>query len=93
MPMFNNLNEKEAIQDHYKMGRVEHSNGYCEVRKCLCKKTKQTREVKILKYSKMNAEEKQRILSEIDLLLSMDHPHILKTYEVFKDRKRIYIVT
>ena len=37
----NHLNDGERIQDHYKMGRVEHSAGFVEIRKCENKKTKQ----------------------------------------------------
>lgn len=33
------------------------------------------------------------MLSEVNTLKSLDHPNILKIFEVFADDKRLYIVT
>lgn len=40
-----------------------------------------------------NEEERERFISEIKLLKQMDHPNILKLYEVFQDEARFYVVT
>ena len=39
-----------------------------------------------------NIDEKQ-MLREVNILKSLDHPNILKIFEVFGDKKRLYIVT
>ena len=38
-------------------------------------------------------DEKFRFNSEILLLKQMDHPNILKLYEVYEDEARVYVVT
>jgi len=35
----------------------------------------------------------ERLFIEIDTLKSLDHPAILKIFEVFEDSKRVYIVS
>ena len=41
----------------------------------------------------MSAEEDQAFQDEIFILSKLDHPNILKLYEVYSDEKRYYIVT
>jgi len=41
----------------------------------------------------MNKEEEQSFKYEISILKKLDHPNILKLYEVFEDEKRYYLVT
>jgi len=41
----------------------------------------------------MNREELQSFQEEIAILKQLDHPNILKLYEVFQDDKRFYLVT
>lgn len=42
---------------------------------------------------KMSAKEKIRLKYEIDILKNLDHPNIVKLYEVFEDKNSIYLVT
>jgi calcium-dependent protein kinase len=49
--------------------------------------------VKILDKSKMDDRDKLRLQYEIDILRNLDHPNIVKLYEVFEDKKSVYIVT
>jgi len=64
-----------------------------EVRKCLHRDTKATRAVKLIKKESMSSEEEQSFKHEISILKKLDHPNILKLYEVFEDDKRYYLVT
>ena len=41
----------------------------------------------------MSDREKVRLKYEIDILKNLDHPNIVKLYEVFEDNKHIYLVT
>lgn len=41
----------------------------------------------------MEDKEKIRLKFEIDILKNLDHPNILRLYEVFEDKKYIYLVT
>jgi calcium-dependent protein kinase len=51
------------------------------------------RAVKILAKSQLNDEEILIIQNEIQILRSVDHPNILKLYEVFEDDETYQIVT
>lgn len=41
----------------------------------------------------MDDKEKIRLKYEIDILKNLDHPNIVKLYEVFEDKNNIYLVT
>jgi calcium-dependent protein kinase len=57
------------------------------------KKTKSQRAVKIIKKDNLDGKEKIRFLYEIEILRQLDHPNIVRLYEVFQDDKRYYLVT
>lgn len=57
------------------------------------KDTGAVRAVKIMKKDKINKTEQVRLRYEIDILTNLDHPNILRLYEVFEDKKFIYLVT
>lgn len=64
-----------------------------EVRKCVHWASWQVRAVKIIDKSKLDSAEKKRLFDEIDILRQMDHPNILRIFEVFQDDRRFFIVT
>ena len=66
---------------------------YGEVRKCMSKETKAIRAVKIINKKYLEEEERQKLLGEVTILKSLDHPNILKLYEFFQDAKRYFLVT
>jgi calcium-dependent protein kinase len=49
--------------------------------------------VKILLKSSIDEEDRERFLCEISVLKMMDHPNIVRLFEVFHDSKRYYLVT
>lgn len=55
--------------------------------------TKVIRAVKLIRKDAMTPEEEQAFQDEIAILSKLDHPNILKLYEVYTDEKRYYIVT
>lgn len=54
---------------------------------------KTKRAVKIIKKEQMNEEEKESFKTEMATLKKLDHPNILKLYEVFEDSKKYFLVT
>lgn len=60
---------------------------------CVQKSTQLTRAVKVMEKSAIDESEKERFSAEIKILKIMDHPNIVRLYEVFEDEKRYYLVT
>jgi calcium-dependent protein kinase len=46
-----------------------------------------------MKKDKILKSDQTRLRYEIDILKNLDHPNILRLYEVFEDKKCIYLVT
>lgn len=67
--------------------------GFGEVRKCSNKKTGAVRAVKIIRKDTLDAKEKQRFFQEIEIMRQLDHPNIVRLYEVYQDEKRFYLIT
>jgi len=63
------------------------------VQQCVHKATGEKRAVKRLDKEKMSANSRIRLNYEIDILKNLDHPNILRLYEVFETKKYIYLVT
>mgnify|MGYP000011510865 CR=1 FL=1 len=69
------------------------SGTYGEVRKCKNAKSNVVRAVKILRKEKLDEFEVQRFTHEIEILKRLDHPNVIKLYEMYEDEKRYYLVT
>jgi len=63
------------------------------VQKAKHKLTGEMRAIKRLTKEKMSVSARIRLNYEIDILKNLDHPNILRLYEVFEDKKYIYLVT
>lgn len=46
----------------------------------------------IKKLEKSRIKNKKRFLNELTALRTLDHPHIIKLFEIFEDEKTIYLV-
>jgi len=57
------------------------------------KLTKQARAVKIIKKEALEGNEKIRFFYEMEIMKKLDHPNILRIYEVFQDEKRYFLIT
>lgn len=64
-----------------------------EVRKAVHKKSGQPRAVKIINKKCCSPEEQALLIEEFNILKQLDHPTIIKVYEVFSDASYMYIVT
>ncbi len=66
---------------------------YGEVLSCYTKEEKVKRAVKVISKKIMSRDEEKGFQREIRILKKLDHPNILKLYEVFEDSKAYYLVT
>lgn len=49
--------------------------------------------MKQLKKNSLIVEEQQRLFAEMNILKNLDHPHIVKLYELFQDEQNYYLIT
>lgn len=90
---FIQFKEDEKFKDNYVLGSSMGCSTYGEVRKCKNIRTSSIRAVKILKRDRLDHYEMSLIMNEIELLKHLDHPSVLKLFEVYIDEKRLYLVT
>jgi len=79
--------------DLYSVGKVLGVGAFGEVRLCMSKAGKIKRAVKLIKKDQMSPEDKLNLKNEMNILKKLDHPNILKLYEIFEDQKTFYLVT
>ncbi len=49
--------------------------------------------MKSIKKSSIKQEEEKKIFAELYILKNLDHPHIVKLYELFQDENNYYLIT
>ena len=69
-----------------------HVGGYGEVRVCRQKDTKDDRAVKIINKARMTQKQKLMFQNEIDALRKLDHPNIIKLFEIYEDDTSFFLV-
>lgn len=74
-------------------GQALGQGAFGQVRKAILRSNQELRAIKIIDKSRMTADERVRLMYEIDILKNMSHPNIVKLYEVFEDKNRICLVT
>uniref|UniRef100_A0A8C9GUM3 Protein kinase domain-containing protein n=1 Tax=Piliocolobus tephrosceles TaxID=591936 RepID=A0A8C9GUM3_9PRIM len=85
------LMNSDDLRDLYEIDKLKLGKGsYGSVVKAINKKTKQQRAIKIIEKKKIHNIE--RLKREILIMKQMDHPNIIKLYEVYEDNDRLYLV-
>ncbi|CAD8131931.1 unnamed protein product [Paramecium octaurelia] len=86
--------EKEGlIGTHYNFGKVLGQGAFGKVWKATNKTTGLVRAIKQIKKNSIIKEEESRLFSEMNILKNLDHPHIVKLFELFQDENNYYLVT
>lgn len=49
--------------------------------------------MKVLKKENLIKEEEKKLFAELDILKNLDHPHIVKLFELFQDNENYYLIT
>ena len=89
-------NTKKDIKEDYLIGEVIGDGAYGDVRLCVHKQTGTARAVKtiIRKYIEEDTEDSDRMIDEISILRTLDHPNIMRIFEYFEDpEKKYYYMT
>ncbi|CAD8178920.1 unnamed protein product [Paramecium octaurelia] len=90
--MFVRVNSKKNINDSYLIKEMIGQGGFGKVYKVVHKQTGMIRAVKMILKEKMKQEDEERLLEETAILMDIDHPNIVKLYEIFSDKYSYYLV-
>lgn len=81
-----------AIEDEYEMKQILGEGSFGQVKLVVHKKTKMERAVKIIKKNEVKKEDKKQMMMEVAILKSLDHPNIIKIFDMYEDDTNIYLV-
>ena len=82
-----------SIQQYYRTGVVLGQGAYGKVWKVTHKTTGLVRAMKQLKKSALIKEEEERLLQEMNILRNLDHPNVVKLFELYQDEQNYYLIT
>lgn len=83
----------EPITGNYVFENVVGYGAFGEVRRAYHKVTKSERAIKSIDISHCKEEDIQKLLKEVSILKLLDHPNIIRIFEVYRSLTRLYIVT
>ena len=79
-----------SVMENYDVLRQLGKGGYGKVYRVRNKKTGEIRACKQL--SKHMIQDKTQFQTEIEIMITLTHPNILKLYEVFEDERYYYLI-
>ncbi|CAK62290.1 unnamed protein product (macronuclear) [Paramecium tetraurelia] len=90
--LFVNL-KKGSLNKVYTIGQVLGQGAFGKVCKVTHKTTGLIRAMKQIKKSELIKEDEQKLFQEMNILKNLDHPHIVKLYELYQDQTNYYMIT
>mmetsp|Transcript_36433 Transcript_36433/g.83715 ORF Transcript_36433/g.83715 Transcript_36433/m.83715 type:complete len:828 (-) Transcript_36433:154-2637(-) len=87
--------KQQPFKDCYSLERKLGSGAFGSVYKAKCRKTQEVRAVKVIEKEIFREAGKRSSFdaqSEVDIMLQLDHPHIVKLYEHYQDSEQHYLV-
>ncbi|CAK83286.1 unnamed protein product (macronuclear) [Paramecium tetraurelia] len=81
------------VTSYYRVEKSLGQGAYGEVRLVIHKQTGQRRAMKQIKKDKIFKEDEENLLNEVTILKQLDHPNIVKLYELFQDKSSYYLIT
>jgi len=82
---------KKLLLDHYEILQQLGTGAFSEVKQAIHKETKKMVAIKIIDRAKCKGKESM-IQSEIEILKKVEHPNIIKLYDMFESPDKIYLV-
>ena len=86
------LRNESSFNLVYRLGKQIGHGRYGEVRLCYVRETNEKRAVKIFKKDESNQLFREKVLEEISIMKTLDHPKIVRIYEYFESFARIHII-
>lgn len=86
--------ENSTIEDNYKIISKLGKGSFGSVFKVRSLKSNEIRAMKVIKKSSIAyQDDDQKFLKEIEILITLDHPNIIKIYEYYTDELNYYLIT
>lgn len=83
----------DKVSKHYTIKSALGSGGYGEVFLATHKISGAERAIKVIDKSKWGSQENAAVINEFNIVKDLDHPNLLKMYEMFEDSRHFYIIT
>ncbi|KAM3140347.1 hypothetical protein pb186bvf_007507 [Paramecium bursaria] len=80
------------IKDAYKFDKVLGEGSYAVVRKGIRKQDNQEFAIKIIEKASLESDDHLAIQSEVEIMSQIDHPNIVKLYEVYDEKTKLNLV-
>jgi len=85
--------EGEGLECSYRLGKFLGEGAYGAVHACTHLDTGAERAVKIMEKSEAKAEMNKEVIDEYLALKELDHPNLIRAYELIEDDSAFYIIT
>lgn len=82
-----------SILEDYQIGRLLGEGSYGQVKLVRHIRTNTERAMKVIKKAGVPEEEKAVMMKEVSILKSLDHPNIIKIFDLYEDDSKLYIIT
>lgn len=85
--------KKSDILEDYQVGKLLGEGSYGKVKLVLHRRTNIERAMKVVVKAGVSKEEKELMMKEVSILKSLDHPNIIKIFDLYEDESKLYLVT
>lgn len=85
--------QTDDISTFYKFEENVGEGAYGSVYRAVSLRDKEIRAIKVIRKEVMKSSSKGLLLAELELLRKMDHPNIIKLFEIFESERAYYVVT
>ncbi|CAD8200199.1 unnamed protein product [Paramecium octaurelia] len=91
--MFVKINSRKNVGEYYVIKELIGQGGFGKVYKVTHRQTGMVRAMKQILKQRMKKEDQQKLLQETQILMDIDHPNIVKLYEMYQDDHSYYLIS
>ena len=83
------MTHRDNIKDHFDLHEIIGEGALSRVRRGVHKLSGITRAIKVVRKEDLEFGERRKLLEEIELLKQLDHPNIVRLYEVYESKTEV----